>query len=106
MGLDIGPETIGEFTAAIRSARTVIWNGPMGLFEVPPFDIGTRQVAEAVETATRNGAATIAGGGDTAAAVTALGLEAGFSHISTGGGASLQMLEGRPLASLEVLDTA
>ena len=106
MGLDIGPDTTAEFTAAIRSARTVLWNGPMGLFEVPPFDVGTRQVAEAVDVATSTGAATIAGGGDTAAAVTTLGLEKGFSHISTGGGASLQMLEGRPLASLEVLDTA
>ncbi|MCH2161811.1 MAG: phosphoglycerate kinase [Phycisphaerales bacterium] len=104
MGLDIGPESTKAFTAAIRKAKTVVWNGPMGLFEIPPFDIGTRQVAEAVQEATRNGAATIAGGGDTAAAVNAFGLEAGFSHISTGGGASLQMLEGRPLASLAVLD--
>ena len=76
----------------------------MGLFEVPPFDEGTRKVAEAVGMATRSGAATIAGGGDTAAAIHDCGLDSTFSHISTGGGASLQMLEGRPLPALEVLD--
>ena len=104
MGLDIGPQTTAQFTSEIRLARTIVWNGPMGLFEVSPFDVGTREVAEAIGIATGTGAASIAGGGDTAAAVHACGLEDRFSHISTGGGASLQMLEGRPLPGLEVLD--
>ena len=104
MGLDIGPASAEEFSSEIRTAKTVVWNGPMGLFEAPPFDEGTRKVAEAVGFATRAGAATIAGGGDTAAAIHDCGLDSAFSHISTGGGASLQMLEGRPLPGLEVLD--
>lgn len=104
MGLDIGPESTAQFCKEIRNAKTVVWNGPMGLFEVPPFDIGTRQIAEAAGLATENGAVTIAGGGDTAAAIQVNGLNERFSHISTGGGASLQMLEGKKLPGLEVLD--
>ena len=104
MGLDIGMKTTEAFTSAIRDARTIIWNGPMGLFEVPPFDVGTRQVGEAIRDATAKGASSIAGGGDTAAAVQAFGLNEGFSHVSTGGGASLKLLEGQDLPGLDVLD--
>ena len=104
MGLDIGMKTTEAFTSAIRDARTIIWNGPMGLFEVPPFDVGTRQVGEAIRDATAKGASSIAGGGDTAAAVQAFGLDEGFSHVSTGGGASLKLLEGQDLPGLDVLD--
>ena len=106
MGLDIGPETAASFADAVASARTVVWNGPMGLFEVPPFDAGTRRVAEAMASATRNGATTIVGGGDTASAIQGLGMADRVSHVSTGGGASLTMLEGGPMPALAVLDPA
>lgn len=106
MGLDIGPKTAEAFASAIRSAGTVVWNGPMGVFEVPPFDAGTRRVADAVVEATVAGAVTIAGGGDTAAAVEQFGVADRLSHVSTGGGASLEMLEGRSFESLAVLDDA
>jgi len=106
MGLDIGPKTAEAYASAIRAAGTVVWNGPMGVFEMPPFDAGTRCVAEAVAHATEAGAVTIAGGGDTAAAVEAFGVADRLSHVSTGGGASLEMLEGKAFASLEALDDA
>ena len=106
MGLDIGPETARRFGDVVLEARTVVWNGPMGLFEIPPFDAGTRAVAEAMVQATRNGATTIVGGGDTAAAIKGMGLGDAVSHVSTGGGASLAMLEGSPMPALDVLDTA
>lgn len=106
MGLDIGPDTVRSFAAAIANAKTVVWNGPMGVFEMPPFDAGTRGVAEAVAAATRGGAVTVVGGGDTAAAVERLGFAAAMSHVSTGGGASLEMLEGREFESLAALDDA
>ncbi|MHC4834221.1 MAG: phosphoglycerate kinase [Planctomycetota bacterium] len=106
MGLDIGPKTAEAYASAIRAAGTVVWNGPMGVFEMPPFDVGTRRVAEAVAHATEAGAVTIAGGGDTAAAVEAFGVADRLSHVSTGGGASLEMLEGKAFASLEALDDA
>ena len=106
MGLDIGPQTSKAFGDAIRGARTVVWNGPMGVFEMPPFDRGTREVAKAVVDATAAGATTVAGGGDTAAAVEAFGLAEKLSHVSTGGGASLEMLEGRHFQSLDALDEA
>jgi phosphoglycerate kinase len=104
MGLDIGPKTTAAFTAAVRHARTVVWNGPMGLFEVSPFDVGTRQIAEACSQATAEGASTIAGGGDTAAALASFGMETAVSHVSTGGGASIKMLEGVKMPALDVLD--
>ncbi|MGA0419903.1 MAG: phosphoglycerate kinase [Phycisphaerales bacterium] len=106
MGLDVGPRTAEAFASAIRAAGTVVWNGPMGVFEMPPFDAGTRRVAEAVAAATEAGAVTIAGGGDTAAAVEVFGVANRRSHVSTGGGASLEMLEGKAFESLAMLDDA
>lgn len=106
MGLDIGPDTCGEFTEVITKAKTIAWNGPMGVFETPPFEVGTRCVADAVVKATKNGATSVVGGGDTAAAVEQFGLADDVSHVSTGGGASLQMLEGKPFDSISVLSDA
>jgi len=106
LGLDIGPATIVRYTGAVASARTIIWNGPMGVFELPPFAAGTRAVAEAVADATDAGAVSVVGGGDSAAAVAAFGLDDRVSHVSTGGGASLQMLEGRDFESVGRLDDA
>ncbi|NOX57346.1 MAG: phosphoglycerate kinase [Planctomycetes bacterium] len=104
MGLDIGPATIDAFSNVISKAKTICWNGPMGVFETPPFDRGTFAIAQAMATATAGGATTIIGGGDSAAAVDQAELSDKMSHISTGGGASLEFLEGRPFAALEVLD--
>jgi phosphoglycerate kinase len=104
MGLDIGPETSAQYVHKLHEANTIVWNGPVGAFETPPFDVGTRQVAEAIAEATGHGAVSVAGGGDTAAAVDAFALADRFSHVSTGGGASLQMLEGRRFESVELLD--
>lgn len=106
MGLDIGPASSTRFAEVVRAARTVVWNGPMGLFEVPPYDAGTRAVADALVEATEAGATTIVGGGDTAAAIQGFELGDRVSHVSTGGGASLTMLEGGPMPALEVLDPA
>ena len=104
--LDIGPRSAERFATEIARAKTVVWNGPMGVFETKPFDEGTRRVAEAIATATDKGATTIVGGGDSAAAVAELGLETRMSHVSTGGGASLEFLEGKTLPGVAVLDDA
>ena len=102
LGLDIGPTSRELFASRIADAKTVVWNGPMGVFEMAPYAQGTRAVAEAI---TQVDGLTVVGGGDSAAAVRLLGVdEAGFTHISTGGGASLELLEGRVLPGLAVLE--
>lgn len=101
---DIGPETMRRYAGVIEGAATVLWNGPMGVFERPPFDRGTRAVADAMAHATDRGAVTIVGGGDSAAAIAEAGLESRFTHISTGGGASLEFLEGKTLPGVAALE--
>ncbi len=102
-GLDIGPKTAQAFADVVRSAKTIVWNGPMGVFEMPPFDAGTRAVAEAIA---KSHGTSIIGGGDSAAAIQQMGFADQVSHVSTGGGASLSMLEGQKFASVEILDEA
>jgi phosphoglycerate kinase len=104
IGLDIGPGSIKRFTTLLSNAKTIFWNGPMGVFEFPAYAAGTKGVAEAIVAATGKGAFSVVGGGDSAAAVRALKIpEDAFSHISTGGGASLEYLEGKTLPGIEVL---
>jgi phosphoglycerate kinase len=100
-GLDIGPDSIRVFAGIIADAKTILWNGPMGVFELEPFAEGTRDVALAVA---RSSAFSVVGGGDSLAAIRKIGLESSFDHLSTGGGASLEFLEGRALPGLTVLE--
>lgn len=102
-GFDIGPGTVSSFGGIVAESSTVVWNGPMGVFEIPPFDRGTRDMAEALARATDNGTFTVVGGGDSARAVSEAGLEDKMSFVSTGGGASLKLLQGEDLPALEAL---
>jgi len=104
-GLDIGPETVKLINMEVRRAKTIVWNGPMGVFEMSNFANGTLEVARILAEATKSGATTVVGGGDSAAAVSQLGFEAAMSHVSTGGGASLEFLEGKKLPGVIALDT-
>ena len=106
MGLDIGPETIELFCSEIKKSKTVVWNGPMGVFEFSNFAMGTNAVANSLVEATENGGITIVGGGDSAAAIKKAGLDEKVSHVSTGGGASLEFLEGKLLPGVEALTDA
>ena len=103
MGLDIGPQTMEAFSKIVRSAKTVVWNGPMGVFEMPPFDAGTKAIAKALADGS---SVSIVGGGDSAAAIEQLGFADKVTHVSTGGGASLAMLEGQSFKAVDVLDDA
>ncbi len=104
VGLDIGAETVGIFKRALEGAKTIVWNGPMGMFEEKPFDEGTLAIAEAVAEATENGATSIVGGGDSVSAINQAGLADKISHISTGGGATLEFLAGDALPGVEALN--
>jgi len=106
IGVDIGPNTVKSLVTLLQKAKTIIWNGPMGIFEMPPFAAGTLGVAKALAEATKHGAVTIVGGGDSVAAVKQAGLANDLSHISTGGGASLEFLEGKILPGIAALPNA
>ena len=104
-GFDIGPKTVELYKAEIAKAKTVVWNGPMGVFEKPQFAAGTKAIAEAVVDATqKSGAVTIIGGGDSAAAIEQMGLSEKVSHVCTGGGASLEFLENGHFSTIDILD--
>jgi len=102
-GVDIGPQTIQKYEEVLRNAKTIFWNGPMGVFEVNEFSAGTRKIARIIAEATKSGAVSVAGGGDSVSAIKKTGVASDFSHISTGGGASLEFVEGRQLPGIEAL---
>ena len=104
MGVDVGPASAQQFSEIIQSSGTIIWNGPMGIFEVPEYSIGTREIAQAMVKATNEGVITVVGGGDTASAVKQFGVHNDMSHVSTGGGASLELLSGNQLPALFALE--
>jgi phosphoglycerate kinase len=103
MGLDIGPAAIKDFTAVLLASKTILWNGPMGVFEMPAFENGTKSIAHAVAAATKNGAFSLIGGGDSAAAVQQFELSEQVSYVSTGGGALLEYFEGKTLPGMQAL---
>jgi len=103
MGLDVGPKSRQLFGEVIARARTILWNGPLGVFEYPSFEAGTREAMEAVVKATEGGASSIVGGGETAVAAKMWKTESKLSHVSTGGGASLELLEGKVLPGVSAL---
>ena len=105
MGVDAGPKTIEKFSEIVKSAKTIVWNGPLGIFEVPEFSKGTVEIAKLVATATDNGAISVVGGGDSVSAVKKAGVDKRISHVSTGGGASLEFLEGKDLPGIASLPT-
>lgn len=105
-GVDIGDKTVDLFKKELLAAKTIFWNGPMGVFEIPKFSNGTKKIAKIIADATKRGATTIVGGGDSVAALNQLGLAGRFSHVSTGGGASLELLEGKKLPGVEALNDA
>lgn len=104
-GLDIGPKTVDMFKNIIKTAKTVVWNGPVGAFEIKPFNTGTNAIAEAIAEATQAGAISVIGGGDSASAIKKAGLNKAMTHISTGGGASLEFMEGKGFETLNILDS-
>jgi phosphoglycerate kinase len=104
MGLDIGPETVALFSKVVENSKTILWNGPMGVFEMEKFLIGTKAIAEAVVKATENGAFSLIGGGDSAAAVAKFGLTQDVSYVSTGGGALLEYMEGKELPGVKAIN--
>jgi len=104
MALDIGPKTIAAYEQVIAGAKTIIWNGPMGVFEMPPFDKGTMALANAVANASAKGAVSVVGGGDSEKAIKAAGVTSKISHVSTGGGASLEFLAGIELPGVAALN--
>lgn len=105
MGVDAGPKSIAKFSEIVKSAKTIVWNGPLGIFEVPEFSKGTVEIAKLVATATDNGAISVVGGGDSVSAVKKAGVDKRISHVSTGGGASLEFLEGKDLPGIAALPT-
>ena len=105
MGVDAGPKSIEKFSEIVKSAKTIVWNGPLGIFEVPEFSKGTVEIAKLVAEATDNGAISVVGGGDSVSAVKKAGVDKRISHVSTGGGASLEFLEGKDLPGIAVLPT-